>query len=251
MMGAAVSVESLKLRRSLVGVITTCALLVGTVVVLAGITFGVAQQRSDLVTKLGSAARLDWAGLVPAATQIISVGSLLGCGVMLAWMFGREFGDGTITGLFALPISRGRIALAKLAVYALWTGAVGLILALGVLCLGLAFGYGSPAEGVWAGLVRLWVLMVLTGFIAIPVAWTATVCGSVLAGVGCTVGLVVIAQVTALLGVGGWMPVAAPALWAMSDGSAVTVAQLGLVVVFALVFAVLTAVSWDRLQLRR
>lgn len=67
---------------------------------------------------------------------------LLGFGVALSWTIGREFSDGTITGLFALPVSRPVIALAKLLVHLLWitavavaltalTGTVGLALRLG------------------------------------------------------------------------------------------------------------------------
>lgn len=250
-MGVAVQVEFLKLRRSLVGVITTGSLLLGTLALLAGIALGIAQGQSALIAKLGPAARLDWSGLLGGATQIVSVAAFLGFGVMLAWIFGREFADGTITGLFALPISRTRIALAKLIVFGLWAVLVGLLLSVGVLCLGLAFGYGPPTSGAWVGLLRLWALAVLTGAAAVPVAWVATLTGSLLAAVGCTIGLVVVAQVSALTGVGGWIPVSAPTLWAMSSGTVVSAVQLVLLAVFAFVFVVLAAVSWARMQLNR
>jgi ABC-2 type transport system permease protein len=47
------------------------------------------------------------------------------------------------------------------------------------------------------------------------------------------------------------MPFAAPALWAMSNGTAVTAAQLGLALAVPLVFGVLSCVAWSRLQLDR
>ena len=36
---------------------------------------------------------------------------------VITFMVGREFSDGTITGLFALPVDRASIALAKTAVF--------------------------------------------------------------------------------------------------------------------------------------
>src|SRR5699024_6219157 len=130
-------------------------------------------------------------------------GALIAFGVVLAWMFGREFADGTITGLFALPVSRGRIAMAKLAVYAIWVLLVSIILPLGVLALGLLLGYGDPSGPVWGSLARLCLLTALTGAAATPVAWVTTLARSLLAGVGTTILLIVVAQVGVLVGSGG------------------------------------------------
>ena len=250
-MTAAIRVEALKLARSLVGLIATLAVVLGMVGLLGGITAGVAVGNPDLVAKAGPAAALNWGGLLAGASQIAAVATILGFGIVLAWMFGREFTDGTITGLFALPITRGRIALAKLVVYALWAILVSSALALGVLVTGLLIGYGPPGGKVWASLGRLWALGMLSAGVAIPVAWIATVTRSLLAAVGSTVALVVAAQVGALAGAGGWMPLAAPALWAMSGGAAVTGAQLALSVAVALAFTALACLSWSRLQLDR
>src|SRR5699024_4261901 len=100
-------------RRSPVGLLATCALLAGTLLLLGGITAAVVDGNPQIIAKAGPAASLDWSGLTAGAAQITSAGALVTFGVVLAWMFGREFADGTITGLFALPVSRGRIALAK------------------------------------------------------------------------------------------------------------------------------------------
>lgn len=190
-------------------------------------------------------------GTLAGAMQITSAGALLGFGVVLSWMFGREFTDGTITGLLALPVSRARIAFAKLIVYGVWTVIVSLILTLGILGLGLLLSYGAPTADTWAGLGRQGALTILTAALAVPVAWIATLTRSLLAAVGGAIALVIAAQFGALAGAGGWMPLAAPALWAMSSGTAVTPVQLALSVVFAIAFTILTCVSWARLQLNR
>lgn len=250
-MNAAVRVEVLKLVRSPVGTISTLALVVGTLALLGGITGALASGNPELTAKVGTTATPDWNGLLASAAQITAAGGLLGFGVVLAWMFGREFTDGTITGLFALPVSRARIALAKLTVYAVWAGMVSLALTLGILALGLLLDYGAPGADAWAGLGRQSLLAVLTATMAAPVAWIATVTRSLLAAVGGTIGLVVIAQVGVLVGAGAWMPLAAPALWAMSNGTAVSAAQLCLAVALGIAFTALTCSAWARLQLNR
>lgn len=247
----AVRVEGLKLSRSLVGLISTLAIVLGMVGLLGGITAGVAGGNPDLIAQAGPAATLDWSGLLSGSAQITAVAAILGFGIVLAWIFGREFTDGTITGLFALPISRTRIALAKLAVYLLWATFVSTAIVLGVLVLGLSIGYGPPHSDSWAALGRLWVLAMLSASIAIPVAWIATLTHSLLPAVGSTIALVVLAQAGALAGAGGWMPLAAPALWAMSGSTAVSLLQLMLTAGFAVVFGALACLSWSRLQLAR
>ncbi len=250
-MKAAIHAEALKLTHSLVGVIATLAVVAGVLALLGGITAGVAAGNPGLVAKAGPAGVLSWEGLLSGATQVTAVASILGFGIVLAWMFGREFADGTITGLFALPISRARIALAKLVVYAFWAVMVSIALAVGVLFLGLAIGYGLPNAETWTSLGRLVILAMLSAGISIPIAWVATVTRSLLAAVGSTVALVVVAEIAALAGAGGWMPLAAPALWAISDGAAVTGSQLSLALAVPLVFTVLTGGAWSRLQLNR
>ena len=163
----------------------------------------------------------------------------------------REFADGTITGLFGLPVRRSAIAAAKLIVYIAWavlTSVAGIAV---LLLVGLVAGFGAPDAATWSGLGRQLGLGVLTAIIALPVAWVASVSRSLLAGVAVTIGLVVAAQVGVLAGAGGWMPLAAPALWAMSAGSGASPSQLALAVLFGAAFAILTAIAWHRLQLDR
>ncbi len=250
-MRAAIRAEALKLTHSLVGMIATLAVVMGMLALLGGITAGVSGGNPELVAKAGPAGALNWGGLLAGAAQITAVASILGFGIVLAWMFGREFSEGTVTGLFALPVSRAQIALAKLTVYAIWASVVSIALTLGVLALGLGLGYGVPNAETWAALARLCVLALLSAGITAPIAWIATLTRALLAAVGCTVALVVIAQVGALAGAGGWMPLAAPALWAISSGTAVTGIQLALTLTVPFVSVLLSCVTWSRLQLNR
>ena len=129
------------------GAITAVTLVLGLCGLLIVITFGASSGQPQLMAKLGPAAAPDWAGLMAGAAQVVSVASLLACGVVVAWLFGREFADGTIVGLFALPVGRAPIAVAKLVVFLAWAVLVGLLLSVCVAVLGLVFGCRCPIRG--------------------------------------------------------------------------------------------------------
>lgn len=191
-----------------------------------------------------------WPQLVGAAAQITAAAGLLAYGVALSWLVGREFADRTVAGLFALPVSRTQVVLAKLAVFAGATVLAALALTAVILVVGLVSGLGTPGSEAWSGLARLFTLTVLTGLVAWPAAWAATVGRGLLPGIAVTVVLIVVAQVCAVAGTGAWFPVAAPALWAIAPGQ-VNAAQLALVVVVPAASAGLTVHAWSRLELDR
>ncbi|MEP6482158.1 MAG: ABC transporter permease, partial [Rhodoglobus sp.] len=203
------------------------------------------------LAKLGPVASGDWNGFILGAAQITGAGGLGGFAVVLAWMYGREFGDSTITGLFALPIRRSTIALAKLLVYGAWVVIMSVLLAAVLIIVGLVSGLGPLHRETWEALLRQVALAIMSGVITLPVAWAASLSRSVLGGVSVAIGLVVVAQVSVLAGLGGWMPLAAPTLWALTAGAEVSPMQLSLLIPFAAIATTLTALTWRRLQLDR
>ncbi|KRB38640.1 ABC transporter permease [Microbacterium sp. Root180] len=250
-MKAALWAEGMKLAGSTVGRVGSVAVVVGVSVLSGSMLLAAHSDDAQLLAKLGPVASGDWTGFLLGAAQITGAGGMGGFAVVLAWMFGREFGDGTITGLFALPVRRSTISLAKLLVYAAWAVAMSAALGLSLLFVGLIAGLGPLTTADAESLVRQFALGVMSAAIAIPVAWAATLSRSVLGGVSVAIALVVVAQVSVLAGIGGWMPLAAPALWAVSGGTAVSPLQLVLVVPFAAAAVIATAITWARLQLDR
>jgi ABC-2 type transport system permease protein len=244
---AALHAELQKLAASLVGRVATIAVVGGITVLSLAMLLAVRSGRPEITVKLG-ALTADWHGFLSAAIQVTGAGGLLGSAVVLGWMLGREFSDRAIAGLFALPVGRATIAGAKLLAYGIWSAGIALVLPLVVLGAGLAAGLGSPDV---PGLVRLGILSLASALIATPVAIAATLGRSVLAAVGVAIGLLVVAQVSVIAGAGGWMPLAAPALWAVSGGVLVSPLQLSLVIPFAAVCIAATLGGWRRLQLSR
>ena len=171
-------------------------------------------------------------------------------GVALSWIFGREFADGTVSSLFALPVPRAAIALGKLMVYAIWAVGVAVLLTGVVAGVGLVLGFGVTDAAGFGELARLPLLVVLTALIAVPAAWAATLGRGLLPGIATTIGIIVVAQVLAIADVGAWVPIVTPALWAIAPDS-VPPAALLTVPSVPIVFGALCALAWSRLQLDR
>ena len=93
-------------------------------------------------------------------------------------------------------------------------------------------------------------MVVLTGLLALPAGWAATLGRGLLPGVATTIVMITLGQIITVAGAGAWFPVAAPALWALLPAD-VTLLQLATVPATAACVAVLTARSWHRLQLDR
>ncbi|WP_353809024.1 ABC transporter permease [Agromyces sp. SYSU T00194] len=251
MIGIALHAEVRKALASRVLRWTTLLVVAGLALIVGGMTLAVRAGDPQVVAKLGQVAGLEgWAAVTAMAAQVTSAGALVAMGVALSWVFGREFADGTVPGLFALPVPRAAIALAKLLVHLAWVAATSVLLVAAVWAVGALTGAGALDGASAAALGRQLLLGVLTGCIATPAAWAATLGRGLLPGIATTIGIVVVSQVMAVAGVGGWFPFTAPALWAIEPGT-VGGAQLALVAVVPLGFGALTALAWHRLQLDR
>lgn len=229
----------------------TVLLILGIAVLAGSLLFAARTGSEEILAKLGPLAdATGWPLLTNIVMQVTSAGGLVAFGIAVSWIFGREFIDGTITSLFALPIRRSTIATAKLSIYLGWSILTAAALTLTVGLLGLILGYGPPG-GVAARLLgQLFVLTVLTALLAVPAAWATTLGRGLLPGIATTIGIVVIAQVGVVAGIGGWMPLAAPAIWAMRLEPVSTVQLLLSLFIPALCWLA-TTLTWSRLELDR
>ena len=254
-LGPALAVEAAKFRRARVPVTTTAMLVGGVALMCVAMLLAVRAGDPTTVAKFGPmVARGGWSGLLASAAQITAVGGLLGFGVVVGWCFGREFTDGTVTGLFGLPVRRDTLAAAKLLVFGAWAVAVsaGLTIALGAA--GLLLGFGVPDGRIGLLLVKQCALGLLTALLALPAALAASLGRTVLAGIAMVIGIVVVTQIAVISGLGSWFPFAAPGLWAIGQATGappVAPLQLALVTPVALLSAGLTVRVWHTLQLDR
>ncbi|MBX3100437.1 MAG: ABC transporter permease [Salinibacterium sp.] len=249
---AALSTEADKFFRSRVTLATTVMQTLGIGILLGSMLLAVQRADAQTIAKFGALANPGgWPGYLTSSSQVTAVAALLGFGVVLSWLFGREFADGTITGLFALPVGRGTLALAKVGIFFAWAVIVSIGLVVALVGLGFVFGLGALPMSAWPAIARQLIVTLLTALLALPAAWVATLGRGLLPGIGTTIGTVVLAQVAAIGGFGAWVPFAAPGLWAISGGLAVSPGQLMLVVPVSAAFITLTVLAWRRLQLDR
>ena len=253
-MRAALWAEWIKARRALPPVVVSVALMLGPVLLGAGLL--AAGGRGNPVADAQLAPYItgeEWVDLGTVVGVITAAGGLLGAGVLLSWLYGREFTDGAMPRLFASPTPRHLVASAKLVLFLAWAGVVALTVTVVTLVVGLAMGFGAPDSVAVGALLKLALVSGLTSLLAMPCAWVATLSRGILAPVGTAVGLIVLAQLSVFTGIGAWFPFAAPGAWVgLStgvEGQAVSAWQLCAVVPTGALFAWLTLRAWQRLEL--
>ena len=253
-MREALWIEALKLRRSRLPWLTGVAFAVAAAV--GGLFMFILQDphRARSLGLLGAKAELaggtaDWPGYFALLAQTTAVGGTLIYGVILIWIFGREFSDHTAKDLLALPTPRAVIVIAKFGVTGLWCGLLAVeayLLGLGVgVMLGLPGWSGTVA---WQGLGRLLATAVMAWLLVSVLALAASVGRGYLAAVGVMFVMVFLAQIIAALGYGHLFPWSVPGVYSgLAGPDRPEVGSLGLVlvVVVGLAGIVGTAAWWS------
>jgi ABC-2 type transport system permease protein len=220
----ALRAEWLKIRRSLLPWVTLAAILLAA---LAGAFFMFVLQdvdRAKAMGLLGAKAQLskgsaDWPGYFGLSAQIAAVGGLGIFGIIMIWLFGREFTDRTAKDLLALPAARSAIVLAKFVVALVWC----LVLTLLLVALTLTFGSILDLPG-WSAANALHGagIVLLTGALTVGLVTfyglVASVARGYLPAVGAMFATLLSAQVVAAVGYGAWFAWSVPALLAGAAG---------------------------------
>jgi ABC-2 type transport system permease protein len=144
---AAIRAEWMKLRRSRMSLLAGVIVGVGVSALTAGFLAAATRGPADTPLAIKVNAMLvgeGWTAYLGMLAQILSVMSFLGVGFVVAWCFGREFTDHTITGLYALPTSLTTIAAAKYAVLLAWSMGLSLITLAAAFALAPLAGLPAP-----------------------------------------------------------------------------------------------------------
>lgn len=234
----ALATEALKARRSRLPWVTALAFTVAAAV--GGLFMFILQDqdRARSLGLIGTKAALvggeaDWPTYFSFLAQTTAVGGMLVFGLVVVWLFGREFSQNTVKDLLALPTSRTTIVLAKFVVALVWC----LILAVQLVLLGLLVGtvLGLPGWSVGAmvsGVATIAATAVMTVLLTTPVAFASSIGRGYLPGVGVMITAVFCAQVVAALGYGQYFPWSVPALFSgLAGPDGVPPGQLGVVLV--------------------
>lgn len=250
-MGRAIRVEAMKLRRSTVSL--TTGLLIAVFMPLMGLgLYEVALNGGSGPLAAKAAAFMigeGWDGYLGVVGQIASVAMFLGVGVMAAWVFGREHSDGTFSALFALPVAKWEIALAKFAVLSGWLATVVLAMSGFSVLLGVIVGVGEAGGDPIAAAGLLLAVGSLSSMLGLGAGLAASVGRGYLPAIGAIIVVIAVSQVAVLFGTGAWFPFAVPGLLAVGGAESapeVSPFQVALVPLTAIVLMAWTVWWWDR-----
>ncbi|WP_019910851.1 ABC transporter permease [Paenibacillus sp. HW567] len=208
----AIWAEGLKIRRSrLLWISLSVSILLP---IMLGLVFS-----GSIGSQNNRGGLLDSMGFMEELGFVVSIGGMIGFGFVFSWIFGREYSDGTVKDLLALPLSRYGVAAAKLIVATVWCVALALIL----------FGVGGMAgwlvglkdwslEIIVQSFERYVLLALMTICLSIPVAWIASVGRGYLSPLGFIVLTIVITQLGGGMGIAQYIPWAVPGLLSGASG---------------------------------
>jgi ABC-2 type transport system permease protein len=206
---------------------------------------GVVSAKADLVAYAGT----DWAAYLVLFAQVVSMGGFFFFVLAISWVFGREFADGTLKDMLAVPVPRLSILLAKFIVVIAWAAliivlAIAFGLLMGVL---LRLPGGSP-QVVLQG-VRVTVITACLAIAGVlPFALLASAGRGYLLPMGVAVLVLITANLIVLLGWGEYFPWAVPLLYAQGE-SALTPASYWIVISTSLAGVAATYLWWQRADL--
>jgi ABC-type transport system involved in multi-copper enzyme maturation permease subunit len=234
--------EFLKLRRSKV---TWGTLVVFSIMPLAVALFmwivrepGRAAQLGLLGTKANLAGlEATWPAYLTMLTLIVGIGGMLLLAFIVAYVFGREYAEGTTKNLLALPVGRHWFVVAKLVVVLAWW----LVLVVAVLVeasvVGIALGLPGFSVGPAVGAVRDVALVALAAYlVAPPIAWVTVLGRGYLPPIGFALATLALGDVFSHTGWAPWFPWAVVPLFIGMVGNRQTTVAAGSVAVVALTF---------------
>jgi ABC-2 type transport system permease protein len=252
---AAIRVEWLKLHRSRMSLLAGVVVGIGVPALTAGFLAATTPGPADTPLAIKVNTMLvgeGWTAYLGMLAQILSVASFLGVGFVVAWCFGREFTDHTITSLYALPTSLTTIAAAKYVVLLAWSLGLSLITLAAAFALAPFAGLPAPTTEALEPVAMVLAVGVNGALLAYPLAFIASAARGYLPAVAGLILIVVVTQILTVLGVGAWVPYAATSLWAGMGGPAAAALiaphHLAMIPLTAAVGVASTLWWWRRMQ---
>lgn len=224
--------EFTKLRRSKVTWLTfaVCAFIVAIGALFMwlmmnpdiGRSLGLLGQKANFATA-GQPA--DWPSFLTLVVEMGGLGGVILCSVIVAYVFGREYVEGTAKNMLALPTPRAVFVLAKLIVSAAWYA----VLTVWIIAVAWISGSMLRIPGLTAALfeatvAKLFVMALMSLCCASIVAWIAVETRGYFAPLGFSIFTILIASI---FGHTGWSPWVPWSIIGMYSGAAGPDATLG------------------------
>jgi ABC-2 type transport system permease protein len=247
-LSAMIWIETRKVLRSRVPLFTALGFLmmplIGALLIFIYKDPQLARQLGLLGTKanlvVGSA---DWPGYLNLMIEFTALGGFFFFIVAISWTFGREFTDGTLKDLLAVPVARFEILLAKFIVAALWCA--GLIVetyAVGLVMGALIQLPGGTSAVILHGVGQLAVTAGMSIILVLPFGFFASLGRGYLLPVGIAVITMILSNLSMTLGWGEYFPWAVPGI--LLQGEKLEPFSYGLVIMTGLVGVAATTLWW-------
>lgn len=241
-MGAVLFTELMKLRRSKVPGLTWLAFSVAPLGGALMMWIVKEPGRARSLGLLGAKARFagvtaDWPAFAGLLAQMAGVGGMLLTAVIAAYVFGREYADGTAKNMLALPVRREVFVAAKLLVVVAWFGALVVAVFAEGVAVGAALGLPGFSWSLIAGAAFDSALAAAMSCLLVPpVAWIATLGRGYLPPLGFAIFTLVLGNIFAVTGWAKYFPYSIVPLYTGIAGPRTTVlepASYAIVLVFA------------------
>ena len=191
----------------------------------------------------------NWASYLGLLAQTIAAAGLIFFSLMTSWVFGREFADGTLKDLLAVPVSRVTILLAKYIVVALWCFAATVMIIIVGFILGMMLGLpGGTSELFRQGLTTLVITAFLVTIDVLPAAFFASVGRGYLLPMGVVILILILANLVVIAGWGMYFPWSVPGLYTetiASSNSPLEPLSYVIVLITGLVGVIGTCLWWQ------
>jgi ABC-2 type transport system permease protein len=186
----------------------------------------------------------DWSSYLVLFAEIISAGGFFFFILVVSWVFGREFSDGTLKDLLAVPVQRSSILLAKFTVVVVWSLAMAILIFIFGLIAGaiIQLPGGSPSV-ILHGITVAAITVCLVIAVVLPFALFASVGRGYMLPMAMAVLTLIMANMMMVVGWGEYFPWAVPILSAQGDSS-LTPISYWIVFFTSLVGMIVTYLWW-------
>ncbi len=172
---------------------------------------GLVSAKANLIAYSGT----DWTAYLGLFGQLLAAGGFILFVLVISWTFGREFVDGTVKDLLAVPVQRSSILMAKYIVVAIWSAGLSLVIFISNLIMGALIKLpGGSIEVISRGSVMVAVTTGLVIALVMPFAFFASVGRGYLLPVGVAVLVLLMTNLLAIAGWGEYIPWAVAGLYA-------------------------------------
>jgi ABC-2 type transport system permease protein len=212
MFAQVLATEFLKLRRCVVTWATLAALSMGPLGIALFMWILREPGRASQLGLLGTKANMSgleatWPAFAAMLTLIIGIGGMLLLSFVVAYVFGREYDDGTAKNLLALPVARHWFVVAKLIVAGVWWAVLVLAVLAEALVIGLSLGLPGYSAELLMSAVTNALLAAAISFLVVPlVAWVTVWARNAVAPIGFAIVMLALGNLFGKTGWADWFP---------------------------------------------